>query len=195
MLMFTCGWCGSHYSNWKTRCDSCGGPMPPLPGMELGPPPPPAPRELPKGFERKQMWLGNPLALVGAIFLFVGSFLFLVFLIVLPLVSFFPLLFVILGWFIMRAGRRQSLRVLNAFRLGRAIKGTITQVVVDPTMQVNGQHPWRIHYSFTGADGHPHEGNASTFDSSAMDRQRGQPIWVLAVDDDPDQNTIYPPVK
>jgi hypothetical protein len=44
-------------------------------------------------------------------------------------------------------------------------------------------------------DGSTHEGFASTFDTSASDRQRGQPLWVLVVDDQPDQNTIYPPVR
>jgi hypothetical protein len=193
--MFTCGWCGTHYSSWKNRCDSCGGPMPPLPGTELGPEPPPAPRELPKGFEWRQKWLGNPLALGGAIFLIVGLVLFLVFILVLPVAALFPLLFVALGWVIMRTGRKQSQRILDAFRLGRAVKGAITTVQVDSTLQVNGQYPWRIHYTFPTADGRTHESYATTFDTTAPNRQAGQQVWVLVLDDQPEQNTIYPPVK
>src|SRR5262245_41200273 len=118
--MFTCGWCNTHYKTWQNRCDSCGGPMPPLPGMELGPEPPPAPREVPKAFEQRQKWLGNPLVMVGGIFMLVGFIIFSVFIFVLLPFAFFPLLFVGLGWFIYRAGRKESARVLNAFRLGRA---------------------------------------------------------------------------
>ena len=169
--------------------------MPPLPGMELGPEPPPAPRALPPGFERKQKWTGNPLALVGLIFSLVGWLLLLVFVFVLPLFAFIPLIFVVLGWVLLRAGRKESGRVLNAFKFGRAVKGAITEVHVDSSYSVNGRHPWRIHYSFQAADGSTHEGSAMTFDTSAMDRQRGQPLWVLVVDAQPDQNTIYPPVK
>lgn len=193
--MFTCGWCGTHYSTWQSRCNSCGGPMPPLPGMDLGPEPPPAPREMPRAFETKQKWTGNPLAMVGLVFFLIGGLLLLVFVFALPLFAFIPLIFVGLGWFLLRLGRREAARVLNAFRFGRAVKGTITEVHVDSTMTVNGRHPWRIHYSFPGASGQTHEGNAVTFDSSAPDRERGQPVWVLAVDGQPEQNTIYPPVK
>jgi hypothetical protein len=169
--------------------------MPPLPGMELGPEPPSAPRELPKGFEQRQKWLGNPLALVGGIFLLVGLIIFSVFIFVLPLFAFFPFLFIALGWFIMRAGRRMADKVINAVRNGRAVKGNVTEVHKDLSTEVNGRNPWRIHYAFTARDGQVHEGSASTFDSTASSRQPGQPVWVLVVDDHPEQNTIYPPVK
>lgn len=169
--------------------------MPPLPGMELGPEPPAPPRSLPSGFARKQKWTGNPLALVGLIFSLVGWLLLLVFIFVLPLFALIPLIFVILGWVLLRAGRKSSSRVLNAFQYGRAVKGMVTEVVVDSSYQVNGRNPWRIHYSFQTADGTTHEGNAMTFDSTAQDRRRGQLLWVLVVDAKPEQNTIYPPVR
>lgn len=169
--------------------------MPPLPGMTLGEEPPHAPRELPKGFATKQKWLGNPLSMVGGIFMLVGGVQFVVFIFVLPLVSFFPLLFLGLGYVIFHFGRKNAMRTLNAFQFGRAVKGSITEVHLDTAMRVNGQHPWRIGYSFQTADGTTHEGFARTFDGSAQDRQRGQPVWVLVVEDLPEENTIYPPVK
>ena len=193
--MFTCGWCGTHYQTWQSKCASCGGTMPPLPGMTLSEEPPPAPRELPKGFATKQKWLGNPLSMVGGIFMLVGGIQFAVFIFVLPLFSFIPLIFLGLGYTIFHFGRKSALRTLNAFQHGRAVKGAITEVLLDTTIRVNGRHPWRIGYSFTAADGQTHEGFARTFDSSAQERQRGQPLWVLVVDDQPEQNTIYPPVK
>ena len=169
--------------------------MPPMPGMDLGPEPPAVPRRLPVGFERRHKWTANPLALVGAIFSFVGWILLIAFLFALPLFTPLPLIFVILGWLLLRSGRKQAARVLNAFQHGRAVKGVITEVGVDTTLMVNGRHPWRICYTFETLDGQKHEGQASTFDSTAQDRQRGQPLWVLVVDDQPEQNTIYPPVR
>ena len=195
ITQYTCGWCNTHFKEWQSKCISCGGPMPPLPGMSLTEEPPPAPRALPKGFETKQKWLGNVPAMVGGIFLLVGVIQFLVFIIVLPLAAPFPLLFMTVGWFIMRIGRKRAQQLINAFQNGRAVKGTITEVYHDGTIQVNGRHPWRINYSFQSAGGQTHEGYARTFDASAQERQRGQPIWVLVNDNNPEENTIYPPVK
>lgn len=193
--LLTCGWCGTHFQQWQNRCTSCGGPMPPPPGATLSEEPPPAPRQLPKGFATKQRWLGNVPALVGGIFLLVGLVQFLVFIFVLPLFAFFPLLFVIMGWLMMRHGRKNAQRLINAFQNGRAVKGTISEVYHDTSIQVNGRSPWRIVYTFTAADGEQIEGYARTFDSSAQQRQHGQPIWVLVNDNKPEENTIYPPVK
>jgi hypothetical protein len=150
---------------------------------------------LPADFARKQRWTGNPLALVGLIFSLVGWLLLLVFIFLLPIFAFIPLIFVVLGWVLLRAGRKQAARVLRAFEFGRAVKGTISEVSLDSSMVVNGRSPWRIGYTFQTSDGTTHEGFASTFDTSASDRQRGQPLWVLVMDDQPDQNTIYPPVR
>ena len=169
--------------------------MPPLPGMTLGEEPPPAPRELPKGFAAKQLWLGNPLCMVGGIFMLVGGLQFAVFIFVLPLFSFIPLIFLGLGATLLHFGRKGARRTLNAFQFGRAVKGSITEVHRDTSVQVNGRSPWRIGYSFPAADGTTHENFARTFDESAQDRKRGQPIWVLVVDDQPEQNTVWPPVK
>jgi hypothetical protein len=195
IVQYTCGWCNTHFKEWQSKCISCGGPMPPLPGMSLTEEPPPAPRTLPKGFETKEKWLGNAPAMVGGIFLLVGIIQFVVFILVLPLAAPFPLLFITIGWFIMRAGRKRAQQLINAFQNGRAVKGTITEVYHDGTIQVNGRHPWRINYSFQSAGGQTHEGFARTFDSSAQQRQPGQPIWVLVNDNNPEENTIYPPVK
>lgn len=195
ITQYTCGWCNTHFREWQSKCSSCGGPMPPLPGMTLSEEPPPAPRALPQGFARKQKWLGNVPAMVGGIFFLVGLLQFIVFIFVLPFAAPFPLLFMGLGWFISRIGRKQAQRLINAFQHGRAVKGTITEVYHDGSMQVNGRYPWRINYSFQSADGQTHEGYARTFDASAQDRQRGQPLWILVNDDKPEENTIYPPVK
>jgi hypothetical protein len=102
---------------------------------------------------------------------------------------------VVLGGVLLRYGRKEAARVLNAFRHGRAIKGSIAEVQLDSSTTVNGRHPWRIIYTFRTDAGETHEGSAVTFDSTAPNRQAGQSVWVLVVDGQPEQNTIYPPVR
>lgn len=192
--MHTCGWCNTHFREWQSSCTSCGGPMPPPPGMPYPPEPPPAPRELPRGFETRQKWLGNGAIIAGGVLLLIGIIQFAVFILVLPFAAPLPLLFMILGGFLFRHGRKKASKLLHAFRHGRAVKGVISEVFVDRSIQVNGRHPWRIGYIFE-ANGEQHDGFARTFDASAQERRQGQPVWVLVNDHDPTGNTVYPPVK
>src|SRR5579871_1191264 len=71
--MITCGWCSTHYPSWQTNCKNCGGPLPPLPGMELGSPPPPAPRKLPWIYEFRMKWSRNFGVLIGLFFCFISG--------------------------------------------------------------------------------------------------------------------------
>lgn len=194
MSMYTCGWCGNHYQNWEPKCASCGGPMPALPGYDLGEEPPPAPRPLPKGFALRLNWTTNVGAIVGEMFTLIGGFIFLVFIFVLPIAAAFPLLFVALGGTLLYFGRRKSTRTLNAFRVGKAIKGEITDIYRNTSIQINGRSPWRIHYIFQH-EGLTCSGDADTFDDSAAKRKVGQPVWVLYDPASPDHNTLYPPIK
>ncbi len=168
--------------------------MPSLPGSVLIGEPPPAPRDLPKGFEMQQKWGRNPLAIVGGIFLLIGAIQFIVFIFVLPFIVPLPLIFLIVGFFLYRAGRRQSNRAIRAMRDGRAVKGQLREVYVDETLRVNQRHPYRLVYEFdTGLE--KVEGFAQTFDDTAAERLPGQPVWVLYVENEPALNTIWPPVK
>jgi hypothetical protein len=194
MATITCGWCGIHYREWKNRCDSCGGPMPSLPGMELGPPPPEPPRQLPKGFAFRLLWSGNVLVLVGTIFGGVGAVMFLPILVVFPPAALLPLIFMILGFVLFRIGRRGAKRTLKAFAEGTAVAGELADVSRDQSEATNGQHPWKLTYHFN-VDGAVHEGSATSYDSTVGKRAAGQPVWVLYLPKDPAQNTIYPPLR
>ena len=169
--------------------------MPPKPGEGLGPPPSPVPRPLPKGFAFRQRWSGNILALVGGIFFAVGMFILLVFLLVGLLVGApLPLLFALGGFFMLRAGRRQAARTLNAFVRGTAVEGKVVSVARDTSQSLNGVHPWKLIYNFAVGD-RLHEGAIVSWDSTVSARSPGQSLWVLYLPDDPDQNTAYPPFK
>lgn len=193
--MFTCGWCNTHYKTWQESCQSCGGPMPTLPGMDPGPEPEPPPRAVPPCFVRAQQWSRNPLVLGGAFLLVAGSAAFLPGVFTKSWLALIPLVFAVMGAVVLSAGRKEAARILDAFRLGRAVKGEIVSVQLDSPYQVNGRHPWRIVYTFKTSDGISRRGAVITFDGAAPQRQPGQPVWVLVVDACPQQNTIYPPVK
>lgn len=194
MATITCGWCGIHYTEWKNRCDSCGGPLPPPPGSQLGSPPLPAPRALPKGFAFRLLWTGNVLVMVGVVFAGIGMILLLPMLVLFPPAALLPLIFVVLGFVLFRSGRRKARRTLQAFIHGTAVAGEVVRVTEDQTETTNGQHPWKLTYLFA-VDGELHEGSASSYDSTITKRVAGQPLWVLYVPTDPSLNTIYPPLK
>src|SRR5688572_24323764 len=139
--MFTCGWCRTHYETWRENCTSCGGPLPPLPGSELGPEPAPPPREIPACFVRAQKWSRNPLVLggTGMIVLGIVGALFVAFVIKKPWFAILPLGFGALGIYVLHGGRKEAVRILAAFRNGRAVKGEVVEVLVDSPYQVKGQ--------------------------------------------------------
>ena len=169
--------------------------MPPQPGEGLGEPPPPSPRRLPKGFAFRQKWSRNVLAAVGGVFFLVGSFILLVFLALGLLVGIpLPLLFMIGGFVMIRLGRRRAASTLNAFVRGTAVEGKVVSVALDQSLTMNGEHPWKLTYHFPGA-GQLHEGNVVSWDSTITARAAGQPLWVLYLPEDADQNTAYPPFK
>lgn len=168
--------------------------MPAPPGMDPGEAPPAAPRSLPKGFEFRQLWSQNVWALVGGIFFLIGMFIFLVFIFVLPMWALIPLLFIVGGAIMMHMGRKKAHGVLNAFRHGVTVQGSVSSVNLNTSQSINGRHPWVMTYLFPVGN-EMLEGTLSSFSSALEDRARGQPLWVLYVENDPDQNTVYPPIR
>ncbi len=167
--------------------------MPPLPGMELGSPPPAAPRALPKQYEFRVKWSSNIASLVGGLFFLVGTILFIPMVIVKTWAALFPLLFMTGGFFMFCYGRQHAAGVLKAFRDGLAVQGKIASVAMDTSQQINGRHPWRLVYHFP-VSGCYQEGVLTSFDSTVGQRVSGQPLWVLYVEDDPTLSTVYPPL-
>lgn len=192
--MHTCSWCGTHYVGWQNQCDKCGGPMPPLPGMELGSPPPPKPRQVSKKYAFRVRWSHNMGVLIGGCFTAVGA------LFMLPMIvnrlfwpSLFPLLFLVGGLSMFRYGWRSASSTLRAFRHGEAVKGKIASLSKDTSQSINGRHPWRLVYHFPVGN-QMQEGVVTSFDSTVGERRIGQPLWVLYLEDDPAQNAVYPPL-
>jgi hypothetical protein len=164
-------------------------------GQSLGPEPPPVPRKLPKVYVRRVRWTQNIATMVGLGFTLLGTVFFI------PMLMnklWVPLLvpsFMLLGGVSMfRYGWKTASARLRAFRFGKAVQGSIYQVGVDTTQQINGRHPSKVIYHFP-VDGQMHEGVIITFDTTAARRFSGQPVWVLYNEDDPTENAIFPPLS
>ncbi len=193
--MHTCPWCKTSYVNWQSQCAQCGGPLAPALGQGLGPEPPPAPRKLPKAYVRRVRWTENIATMVGPGFIAIGL-LFAIPMIVnkLWLPALLPAFFLLGGGSMFRYGWKIAAARLRAFRLGKAVQGSIHQVGVDATQHVNGRHPSKVIYHFP-VDGQMHEGVIISFDTTASRLFSGQPMWVLYNEADPAENAIYPPLS
>jgi len=69
----------------------------------------------------------------------------------------------------------------------------MTDVTQNYNVMVNNRHPWTITYSFQ-VDDEEYDGKTTTLRPVGCSHQPGQPVYVLYLESDPAQNTIYPPV-
>lgn len=161
--------------------------------------PPPPPRPIPPDAFRR--WLSQDalaiistvFALLGLTFILLGAFLMFV-LGITPRLDLILFLIgsVFLSWSVPLWGwrylhHRQELRI---WAQGEAVPGYITQVIQNRAVRINRRHPWLIHYRFSVL-GQPYDGHASRWNIPQTPDPVGQPLYVLYLPDDPQQNTIY----
>ena len=168
--------------------------MPRPPGMELGPPPPPVPRELPKGFAFRQRFSKNIATILGLVISIFSLLFVLAMLRAKPWVAVLPGIMFLGGFSMLRYGWKSASATLRAFRHGMATEGKVVKLRLDTSQSINNEHPWKLTYHFT-AGSQQHEGVLISWDSTTGMRSTGQPLWVLYVENDPSQCTLYPPVK
>ena len=94
----------------------------------------------------------------------------------------------------MRRSHAAAASTLNAFVRGTAVEGKVVGVSQDTSQSINGQHPWKLTYHFP-VGGQLHEGTVVSWDSTITACSAGQPLWVLYLLADPEQNTAYPPFR
>ncbi len=203
--MITCPWCGTSYTTFRSNCKNCGGPLPPPTDQEAVPPPvpnllppPPAPRAFKGSFVWKKL-SADGWAIAALVFLLVGgSFTASGF----PLIFvFFPMvLFTFIGLAFLGAGApiliwryQKAQQALQVLRTGQATLGNIVGVSQNYNVTINGRNPWTIYYTFQ-VGGRTYEGETTTLRPVGFTHQPGQSTYVLYLETDPLQNTIYPPV-
>lgn len=203
----TCPWCGTSYTAHRPNCRNCGGPLPfpddlsPSASLESIPEPPPAPRDFRRGYVWRKLW-ADGWAIVGAVFILLGVIFGLTGLVltITLIASFIGLPFVGLGVAFLAAGlplliwrHKKAQRTLEVLREGTATPGTIVEVYENHHITVNNRHPWTLTYRFS-ALGQEIEGQTTTLRTPGHEHRSGQPVYVLFLESDPQQNTIYPPV-
>lgn len=103
----------------------------------------------------------------------------------------FGSLFALIGAFLFRSGWRKGRAILRALEHGVAVVGNVTEVDIDRSVSINHRHPWKIRYAYE-ARGARH-GEIQCWDDPPV--QAGQPVHILYSPDDPDESTIYPPIR
>ena len=179
-----CGWCGTTNTDLSNpNCTNCGGPLPPPPTLtsdDPGAPPPQPPRQLPVKYRRQVLFWKNILVLIGAVF---------------TIVFCWSIIFPIIGIPMWIIGHRRAQSRLAALERGNAARAELISVDKDHSVKINGRSPWRIEYTFETTNGQLHDGWEHTWQAHHSRRPVGEVFWVVYLREDPEQNTIWPPVK
>ena len=185
-----CGWCNTNNQrHLLDDCDSCGGPLPPLPGPDPGPRPAAAPRAMPDGYVLRKRLTKNPQSAIGLGFVLMS-------LLTVP-VPFVFLLFIPLflaGAALLYTGLRKANQWLRALQQGTVTRGVITAVEQDRTQSIDNQHPWQLRFSFELHAGGAQEGSVDAWDPIHAKRAEGDRVWVVYDATDPASHALWPPV-
>jgi hypothetical protein len=204
--MVICPWCGTNYQAFRSNCDKCGGRIQLNEGkldslLESGTLPdlPPAPRAISNGYAWKLLlsdgwsipalifgFMGLIFSLVGAALTFgiVTAFVGIPFLL-------FGLVFLALGAGLFQWRYRLARQGVKVLREGEATRGQIMKLQENYSIEVNGRHPWVIHYQFQ-VDGLIHECKQTTLNPPQGGLQVGQTVCVLYLPTAPEFSSIYP---
>lgn len=130
------------------------------------------------------LWKNVP-SLIGFIFTVIG--------IPLLLVFGFGLIFLIIGHFLRKAGKKSGLKKLRALEQGIACEGSVLDIGIDTTVRINGRNPYVIRYEFS-FKGVQHTGAATTWEESAMLRRAGDSLWVVYSAGEEEASSLWPPL-
>jgi hypothetical protein len=81
--------------------------------------------------------------------------------------------------------------IVEVLEQGEAALGEILSVHQNYQIQVNGRYPWTVVYRYE-VNGQRYSGQVTTLSRPDLSQQPGGPVYVLHMQDDPAQNTIYP---
>ena len=203
--MTTCPWCGTNYAAFQPNCENCGGTLPlpdtdPSSVLEEEPQiPPPPPRELPRNHILRLLFtdgwtiMAVVFTFIGVIFGTVGLVLTITIVAAFVGIPFAGIgaLFLMIGVPILVWRYQQAQNTATVLQAGVPALGKIIDVFQNYHIRVNGRYPWSIQYQFE-LHGQVHEGKVSTLSQPDLSQQAGKPVYVLYMQDDPEQNSIYP---
>ncbi len=181
MAVLVCSWCEIVVPDATfTNCPNCGGPLPLSNGTDPGPIPPAAPRILPDKFVKRVKYYNNAYTMIGIIF-------------TIPFC--WTIIFPIIGVFLWKKGIRIANEELNPLMNGAHVHGTITSVSQDTSIQINGKSPYQVEFLFE-FQGRSIAGDVGNlFDPIVLMKNPGDKIWVVFLPEDPNQSSVWPPMK
>ncbi|MES0490664.1 MAG: hypothetical protein ABUK01_11760 [Leptospirales bacterium] len=175
-----CGWCDQpNKVGESTHCTFCSGPLPTPPGETLAEAPPSTPRKLPANYLAKRC-NEDYIIKISKVFIYV---------------FFWSIIFPIVGFFAWRNTKKKIMHQIKALEEGLAVEGQIIDVYRDTSLTVNGRNPWAMVYTFETKVGQLLEGTISSWDLSIPLRKPGEKTWVVYVAEEPEINSIWPPIK
>lgn len=206
-MTITCPWCGTSYLQFQPNCKNCGGPLQPPPRVlkvvsqaeEPIPAPPPPPRPISDRYAWRLLRSdGYTIAagiflLLGFIFTITGLPLMVAIITALAGLPFFLLgLAFLVGGGIMLVWRYQiALRIVRVLREGTATEGRILSLEMNPSVKINGSHPWKVEYGFQ-VNGREYTSNMSTLNIPGPHHHPGRRVCVLYLPEAPEISSLYP---
>jgi hypothetical protein len=201
--MTTCPWCGSNYTEFRTNCANCGGPLPlPRPDLERADDlsiPPPAPRSISNNFIWKLV-ITDAWFIVGIVFFFMGTiFTFLGIILTIAIITaIVGIPFALLGLAFLGGGLaamiwryKKAQTTVRVLQVGQTVRGQILSVERNYNVRVGGRNPWQVGYQFAVA-GQNYQGQVASLNPLGGIFQPGKPVSVLYLLDSPEHNAIYP---
>jgi hypothetical protein len=203
--MPTCPWCGTNYTTFQSNCENCGGTLPlpdadPSTVLEEEPQiPPPPPRSLPRNYILRLLFtdgwavMAVVFTLIGVIFGMIGVVMTITIIAAFVGLPFAGIgaLFLMIGVPIFAQRYHEAQNTVHVLQSGAPALGQIIEVYQNYNIKVNGRYPWSILYQFE-LHGQIYEGKVSTLSQPDLSQQPGKSIYVLYMQDNPEQNSIYP---
>lgn len=203
--MITCPYCGTNYTSFQTNCSNCGASLPlPEEKPSASPEerlsiPPPAPRQVPRGYAWRLLmtegWgiVGLVFALIGAIFTVVG-----IALTAALVTAFVGIPFAGMGILFLAGGGAllfwrydQAQKTAEVVRHGQAVLGKIQAVQQNFYVRINGRYPWTVYYQYE-VNGQQLDAKVTTLSQPDLSQRPGKAVYVLYAAEDPRRSTIYP---
>jgi hypothetical protein len=100
-------------------------------------------------------------------------------------------LFLMVGVPILAWRYQEAHNTVIILQSGAPVLGKIIEVYQNYHIRVNGRYPWSILYQFE-LHGQVYEGKVSTLSRPDLSQQPGKSVYVLYMQDNPEQNSIYP---
>jgi hypothetical protein len=109
----------------------------------------------------------------------------------LALLGLTPLVFLVLGALLFRAGLREVLLPLRLYRTGHVARGRVTGLQVVTNERINRRHPVRVSYAFRNGAAGERQGSIKTLDTGLLDLLlKGTEVTVLYDRREPEMNTL-----